>query len=101
MLHAADEPNPQVERSIRARVEQRSSPYSEKAVTGVIQFERVITSFTEATIDGIGAYGGDGGDEVAQVAKAGYRELLSSFLDGTGKLKERLMEISEKDNWAV
>ncbi|KFY06817.1 hypothetical protein V492_07708, partial [Pseudogymnoascus sp. VKM F-4246] len=96
MLRAADEPNPQVERSTRARVDKRRAPYSERAVADAIQFGRVITSFTEAAMDAIDAYNHDGKDKTAEGIKMKYQAILTAVID----LKEGVADLAEKERVA-
>jgi hypothetical protein len=96
MLRASDEPSPQVERSIRARLESRlAAPYnSERVYTDFLRYEKLITTLTEATIKDIPASdGADTEDSNVVDSKAVYEEILLSV----GRAKERLLEIAARD----
>lgn len=99
MLRAAEEPNPQAERSIRARLE-HAVPYgNERAISDLLQFERVIATITQATMESVAASsfassnGRTGQNMKAEDSKGEYL----TFLTAVGNLKERLLEIAERE----
>ncbi|OBT89661.1 hypothetical protein VE02_01803 [Pseudogymnoascus sp. 03VT05] len=97
MLRAADEPNPQVERSVRARIEQRTSLYnSEKVLTDLLQYERVLVSFTEAHVEAVTA-SLVARDAKSEEAKMEFGKLLTEVKAVVGSLRGRLMEIAERE----
>lgn len=97
MLRAADEPNPQVERSIRARIEQHTSLYnSEKVLTDLMQYERVLVSFTEAHVDAVIA-SLPAGDAKFEDAKTEFGALLAEVKAVVGNLRGRLVAIAERE----
>lgn len=97
MLRAADEPNPQVERSIRARIEQRTSLYnSEKVLTDLMQYERVLVSFTEAHVDAVIA-SLPTGDAKSEDAKMEFGALLTEVKAVVGNLRGCLVAIAERE----
>lgn len=104
MLRAAEEPNPQVERSMRARLEQHAAPYgNERAIADVLQFERVINTITQAAMESVtassfaSASGRSGQELKAEDSKAEYISLLTSFMASVEKSKGRLLEIAERE----
>lgn len=97
MLRAADEPNPQVERSIRARLEKLAAPYScERVIADVLQFEHAVITRAEPAIEALAA-GRNGGDSKAEDTKAEYVTFLTEFNAIVGKFKGRLLEIAEME----
>ncbi|OBT77111.1 hypothetical protein VF21_05068 [Pseudogymnoascus sp. 05NY08] len=97
MLRAADEPNPQVERSIRARIEQRATLYnSERVLTDLLQYERVLVAFTEAHVEAVTA-SLVAGDAKSEEAKMEFGKLLTEVKAVVGSLRGRLVEIAERE----
>lgn len=83
MLRAADEPNPQVERSIRARLDQHAAPYNiSRAISDLLQFELVITTLTQAAMESVTAtsFAGVGADKKAEESKEKYLAFLTGFM---------------------
>ena len=104
MLRAADEPNPQVQRSMRVRLEQHAAPYSnERAIADVLQFERIMTTITQTAMEAVtassfaSASGRSGQESKAEDSKAEYMSLLTSFMASVEKSKARLLEIAERE----
>ncbi|OBT63525.1 hypothetical protein VE03_07012 [Pseudogymnoascus sp. 23342-1-I1] len=102
MLRAAEEPNPQAQRSIRARLE-HAAPYSNgRAISDLLQFERVITTLTQSAMDSVTASsfadagGRNGGDKKAEDSKEKYLAFLTAFMVSVGTLKGDLLEIAER-----
>ncbi|KFY75449.1 hypothetical protein V499_04574 [Pseudogymnoascus sp. VKM F-103] len=100
MLRAADEPNPQAERSVRARLLQHAAPYnSSRAISDILQFEHVIITMTEAAIGSVtvSSFAGAGADEKTEECKEKYLGFLTSFIGSVGSLKGELLEIAERE----
>lgn len=102
MLRAAEEPNPQVQRSMRVRLEQHAAPYgNERAIADVLQYERVVTTITQAAMESVtassfaSAGGRSGQESKAEDSKAEYISLLTSFMARNSK--GRLLEIAERE----
>ncbi|ELR06051.1 hypothetical protein VC83_08132 [Pseudogymnoascus destructans] len=101
MLRAADDPNPQVERSIRARLDQHAAPYnSSRAISDLLQFELVTKTLAQAAMESVTAssFAGVGGeDKKAEESKGKYLAFLTSFMASVRGLKRDLLEIAERE----
>jgi hypothetical protein len=100
MLASSGEVNPQVGRSVRARLESRLPVRysSERAIADTQAFERAVTAIAKSTMDSIPVLSdANSADHKAEDCQAELVGFLSSFIVGMGNLKERLLEIAERE----